>query len=139
MSQQSYLIDTNILIGLEDHHAVDPAYARFHELASAHKVDIYVHEAAKDDIAQDKNAERRRISLSKIAKYRILKKQRGLTEVDLVKAYGTLKRPNDVVDATLIHALENGTSDFLVTQDKGLHERALKTLPRSRTTCAVYR
>lgn len=129
MSQQSYLIDTNILIGLEDYHTVEAAYARFHALASAHKVDIYVHEAAKDDIARDKDVERRKISLSKIAKYRALKKQRGLTESDLDTAYGPFKKPNDVVDATLLHALENGASDFLVTQDKGLHERAQKRSP----------
>ncbi|WP_198039739.1 GNAT family N-acetyltransferase [Salipiger abyssi] len=129
MSQQSYLIDTNILIGLEDYHTVEAAYARFHALASAHKVDIYVHEAAKDDIARDKDVERRKISLSKIAKYRALKKQRGLTDSDLDTAYGPFKKPNDVVDATLLHALENGASDFLVTQDKGLHERAQKRSP----------
>ncbi len=28
------------------------------------------------------------------------------------------------MDATLLHALESGAVDFLVTQDKGLHERA---------------
>lgn len=129
MSQQSYLIDTNILIGLEDYHTVEAAYARFHALASAHKVDIYVHEAARDDIARDNDVERRNISLSKIDKYRILKKQRGLTQTSLVADYGPLKKPNDVVDATLLHALENGASDFLVTQDKGLHERAQKRSP----------
>lgn len=126
MSQQSYLLDTNILIGLEDYHKVEAAYARFHSLASAHKVDIYGHEASKDDIARDKDIERQQISLSKIAKYRLLKKQRGLTEAKLEAAYGPLKKPNDVVDATLLHALENGASDFLVTQDKGLHGRAQK-------------
>ena len=73
MSQQSYLIDTNILIGLEDYHKVDAAYARFLSLASSHKVDIFVHEAAKEDIACDRNASRREISLSKIRKYRVLR------------------------------------------------------------------
>jgi ribosomal protein S18 acetylase RimI-like enzyme len=126
MSQQSYLIDTNILIGLEDYHRVEAAYARFHNLASAHKADIYVHEAAKDDIARDKDVERRQISLSKIAKYRVLKKRRGLTTAELEATFGPLKKPNDVVDATLLHALESGATDFLVTQDKGLHERAQK-------------
>ena len=129
MSKQSYLIDTNILIGLEDHHAVDPAYAKFHELASTYNVGIYVHEAAKDDIARDTNVERRVISLSKIAKYPEIKRRKGLTKADLVKDYGPLKKPNDVVDATLLHALEIGASDFLVTQDKGLHERAQKRSP----------
>lgn len=38
--------------------------------------------------------------------------------------YGPLRRPNDVVDATLLHALELGVVDFLVTEDQGLHSRA---------------
>ncbi len=126
MSQQSYLIDTNILIGLEDYRWVEAAYARFYNLAAAHKIDIYVHEVAREDIARDKNGERRQISLSKIAKYRVLKKRRGLTTEELDATFGPLKKPNDVVDATLLYALESGAVDFLVTQDKGLHERAQK-------------
>lgn len=129
MSQQSYLIDTNILIGLEDNHTVEAAYSKFHALALTHKVDIYVHEAAKDDIARDKNVERRQISLSKIEKYRLLKKQRGLSQADLDADFGPLKKPNDVVDATLLHTIENGVADFLVTQDKGLHQRAQNRSP----------
>lgn len=126
MRQQSYLIDTNILIGLEDHRAVEAAYAKFSSLAASHKITIFVHEAARDDIARDKNAERRRISLSKISKYQVLSKQRGLARADLEAEFGALKRPNDVVDATLLHALKSDVVDFLVTQDRGLHERAFK-------------
>lgn len=129
MSLQSYLIDTNILIGLEDNHRVDAAYARFHQLAAAHKVNVFVHEAAKEDIARDKDAGRRQISLSKIEKYRVLKRRRGLSLDELNSSYGPLKKPNDIVDATLLHALESGAADFLVTQDKGLHERAQKRAP----------
>lgn len=129
MSLQSYLIDTNILIGLEDNHKVDAAYASFHKLAAAHKVNVFVHEAAKEDIARDKNSARRQISLSKIEKYLVLKKRRGLSADELASAYGPLKKPNDLVDATLLHALESGAADFLVTQDKGLHERAQRRAP----------
>ncbi len=124
MSTQSYLIDTNILIGLEDNSAVKPAYARFSSLSAKHKVEIFVHEAARDDIARDKNVSRRKISLSKIAKYQILAKRKGLKQSDLEDEFGKLKKPNDVVDATLLHALQISAVDFLVTQDKGLHERA---------------
>ena len=124
MTQQSYLIDTNILIELEDYHEVDAAFAKFHARASVHKVDIYVHELSKDDIKRDRNIRRREISLSKIAKYPVLKKRLGLEREKLAEIYGSLKRPNDVVDATLLHAIESGAADFLVTQDKGLHERA---------------
>ena len=124
MSPQSYLIDTNILIGLEDYHKVEEAYAKFHSLAFAHKINVFVHEAAKQDILRDKDADRREIYLSKIKKYRVLKNQRGLTKANLEERYGILNKPNDVVDATLLYALEIGATDFLVSQDKGLHERA---------------
>ncbi len=129
MSQQSYLIDTNILIGLEDNHAVEPAYARFHSLAAKHKVGVFVHEAARDDIARDKDSGRRAISLSKIKKYQILAKRHGLTRDDLQRQFGTLRKDNDVVDATLLHALIIDAVDFLVTQDQGLHDRAQKHSP----------
>jgi len=126
MSVQSYLIDTNIVIGLEDHHAVQPAYSKFSSLAAKHKVDVLVHEAARDDIARDKNTSRRQISLSKIAKYPVLTKRRGLKREELEAAFGPLKNDNDLVDATLLHALTIDVVDFVVSQDKGLHDRAQK-------------
>jgi len=129
MSQQSYLIDTNILIGLEDDHQVEPMYARFLNLASSHKVNVFVHEASVADIDRDKDDKRRRISLSKLAKYPILKGQRGLEAGELASTYGKLSKPNDITDAKLLHALETGVVDFLVTQDKGLHERAQSRSP----------
>lgn len=124
MSSQSYLIDTNILIGLEDNRAVQPAYSKFLSLAAKHKVDVFVHEVARDDIARDKDASRRKISLSKVEKYRLLEKRRGLRQEDLESDFGPLKKANDVVDATLLHALKIDAVDFLVTQDRGLHDRA---------------
>jgi GNAT superfamily N-acetyltransferase/predicted nucleic acid-binding protein len=126
MSPQSYLIDTNILIGLEDNHAVDPAYAEFSSLAAKHKVNVFVHEAARDDIARDKDVARRKISLSKIDKFQLLEKVKVLSEADLSSEFGIIKKPNDLVDATLLHAIRIGAADFLVTQDKGLHVRALQ-------------
>jgi hypothetical protein len=124
MSSQAYLIDTNVIIGLEDHHAVQPAFAALLATAATHKVDILVHEAAKDDIQRDRDENRRRISFSKLDKFQILKKVRGLTPADLARDFGPLPRPNDVVDATLLDALHRGAADFLVTEDRGLHDRA---------------
>lgn len=126
ISPQSYLIDTNILIGLEDNFTVDPSYSKFLSLAATHKVNVFVHEAALDDIACDKDIVRRNISLSKIEKYRRLEKRKGLTKKKLEEEFSTLKKSNDVVDATLLHALMTDAADFLVTQDMGLHKRAQK-------------
>ena len=129
MSTPSYLIDTNIIIGLEDNHTVKPVFAQFSQLAAKHKVDVLVHEAARDDIKRDKNAARRAISLSKINKFQILEKVKGVKKEDLQQAFGKLRKHNDEVDATLLHALSINAADFLITEDQGLHERAQKYAP----------
>jgi len=47
----------------------------------------------------------------------------------LAAEFGPLAKDNDVVDATLLHALRIGVADFVVTEDRGLHERAQKFAP----------
>lgn len=124
MSTQTYLIDTNVIIQLEDNRTVEPAFSALTSLAAKHKVDIFVHEAARDDVGRDKDTARRAISLSKLGKFQTLSKVRGLKVAELSTAFGPLPKHNDIVDATLLHALHIGAVDFLVTQDRGLHERA---------------
>ncbi len=124
MSAPKYLIDTNVIIGLEDWKEVSPEFAALTQLAARHGDGIFVHAAARDDIARDSDVARRTVSMSKIAKYPLITKVRGLTQPDLEAEFGVCARPNDVVDATLLHALKIGVADFLVTQDRGLHERA---------------
>ena len=124
MNTQTYLIDTNVIIGLEDNHAVKPAFSAFFNLASRHNIGVFVHAAAKDDILRDNNESRRDISLSKLRKFQVIEGVRGFCKEDLDDSFGALKKPNDVVDATMLHALSIGVADFLVTQDKGLHQRA---------------
>ena len=129
MSTQTYLIDTNVIIGLEDNRTVQPAFAALLKVAAQHKVDVMVHEAARDDIQRDQDALRRAISLSKLEKFQLLKKVRGLADVDLAERFGALNRPNDVVDATLLDALDRNAADFLVTEDRRLHDRARRFSP----------
>ena len=129
MSTQTYLIDTNVIIGLEDNRMVQPAFAALLSTAAKHKVDVIVHEAAREDIGRDKDTERRKISLSKLAKFQVLKKVRGLDQSDLERKFGPLVRVNDVVDATLLDSIERGAADFLVTEDRRLHERARRVSP----------
>jgi len=126
-NRQSYLIDTNILIDLEDHQVIEEAYASFARLAASYNINVFVHEVAKDDIARDNDTQRRKISLSKIHKYQILDKYRDLQCSELEADFGPLKKDNDVIDATLLHALKRNVVDFLVTEDKGLHDRAQKS------------
>ena len=124
MSAPKYLIDTNVFIGLEDTREVTPEFASFLQLASKHGVSVCIHEAARDDIARDKNASRKAVSISKLAKFPTIGKVRKLTADELATEFGPMRKPNDVVDATLLHALRIGVADFLLTEDTGLHDRA---------------
>ncbi len=124
MSAQTYLIDTNVFIGLEDPHEVSSEFSSLVQLASKHSVSILVHDAELDDIRRDPDATRQQVSLSKFAKFQSVANVRGLTDDKLVSLFGPLRKPNDVVDAKLLHALWIGVSDFLVTEDAGLHDRA---------------
>lgn len=129
MSAPNYLIDTNVFIHLEDASAVPPEFALLLQLAAKHGVGVFVHEAARDDIARDKDAARRQVSLSKVDKFRLIAKVRGLKSEELEQQFGKLPKPNDIVDATLLHALAISVADFLITQDQGLHERARRQSP----------
>ena len=130
MSTPNYLIDTNIFIGLEDPKEVSGNLAALLQLAGRHNVGVFVHEAALDDIKRDKNDARRKISLSKLDKFQRIAKVRGLAREALEGSFGPLPKPNDVVDATLLHSLDIGVADFLVTEDRGLHERARRHAPQ---------
>ncbi len=124
MSVATYLIDTNVFIRLEDPAEVPPDFASLTSLANRYGVTLYVHEVAKEDLDRDRNEARKNVSISKTAKFPVLSKVRGLNVTELATAFGPLAKPNDIVDATLLHAIEANAADFLVTEDRGLHDRA---------------
>ncbi len=124
MPSQIYLIDTNIIIELEDNHPVNPVFSTFTSLASTYEAQILIHESAYDDVNRDTDAARKRISLSKLAKFGNLSGSIQPIDDILRKKFGPLSNANDFVDANLLHALDTGAADFLVSEDRRLHRRA---------------
>ena len=124
MNAPTYLIDTNVLIGLEDNKEVTPAFATLIRLAGKHAVKVAVHEAGIKDINRDKKIKRRKVTLSKFEKYDVIKKVRGLTKDELEGEFGTIRHDNDEVDCHLLKALQIGAVSVLVTEDEGIHKRA---------------
>ncbi|BDV35544.1 hypothetical protein [Methylocystis iwaonis] len=118
------LIDTNIIIELEDDKEVADHFAEMHRKCGEHGIKLFVHEASKEDIERDKDAVRKRKTLSKIKKFLPLKRSGKPTDAVLEEAFGALKKPNDKVDATLLHSLSKKAIDLLVSEDVGLHKRA---------------
>jgi len=125
MNAPKLLIDTNILIGLEDNVQIDGAFSSLQQKCQSNSVQIFVHEASRTDIESDKDNPRKVIILSKIAKFPELKGIPVPDTATLESTYGRISKPNDYVDVVLLHTLhEVGAVDFLVTQDRGIHKRA---------------
>src|SRR5690348_16566101 len=124
MSNFKLLVDTNVVIGLEDPRPVDASLAELVRLAQEHSVGLFVDGANYDDVARDADAARREITLSKLAKFRKLRNIHLPDEVTLVQRFGGINSENDRSDVRLLATLATNATDFLVTSDIRLHKRA---------------
>ncbi|WP_018240688.1 GNAT family N-acetyltransferase [Ensifer sp. BR816] len=119
-----FLIDTNIVIQLENDGEIQAKFANLLRMAQEHGVQVFVHEVSIEDINRDTNEPRKKATLSKVQKFQQLKGVASPSVDELKDRYGELKKPNDVVDAKLLHAVYRSVADFLITEDDGLHRRA---------------
>lgn len=124
MNDFKLLIDTNIVISLEDAQPVQASLAELVRLSNEHGVGLFVDGANYDDVERDKDHARRAVTLSKLAKFQKLRGVPVPDEALLVARFGKINRENDRSDVGLVVALDAKAVDFLVTQDIGLHRRA---------------
>lgn len=124
MSVFKFLIDTNIVIGLEDNRPVDAGLTELVRRCSANAVRLFVDAAVDDDIRRDTDLARRAITLSKLDKFERLKGVVYPDDAELARRYGPINSVNDRSDSRLLFCLERRAADFLITQDTGLQRRA---------------
>ncbi|GHT53727.1 hypothetical protein AGMMS49982_17270 [Bacteroidia bacterium] len=117
------LIDTNILIKLEDNIVIDKSFASFYQFAVSNNCKILYHpEAIPDDINRDTNQERKDIIKSKLQKYEPLTNFAQISD-DFNKELGA-SRINDTIDNAQLFQLYKGYVNYFVTEDKGIHTKA---------------
>lgn len=121
---RSFLIDTNIIIQLEDHKPVQAEFSQMMRRAQQNGVTIYVHEASEEDVRRDRDAERREVTLSKINKFPRIAGVPTPPDTILDDRFGKAQNDHDRVDVQLLNALDRKVVDFLVTEDLGIHRRA---------------
>ena len=124
MNNFKLLIDTNVVIGLEDAQPVQVSLAELVRLSSEHAVGLFVDGANYDDVARDRDTGRRTVTLSKLAKFQQLRGVPVPNSAAIAARFGCIKNENDQSDVRLLVALDAKAVDFLVTQDIGLHRRA---------------
>ena len=126
MADFKLLVDTNVVIALEDPQPVQASLAELFRLCNEHSIGLFVDGANYDDVARDKNDQRRQVTLSKLEKFQRLRNVPMRDEAGLVARFGAIKSDNDRSDVRLLVALESKAVDFLVPADIGLHKRAEK-------------
>ena len=118
------LIDTNILIHLEDNKIIDEQFARFYQLAVSNGHSVYYHPSCAKDLKRDKNLLRQEITLSKLQKYTPMPNPAILTE-EFVNIVGQ-KKVNDEIDNVQLYQLKKGYVDYFITEDKGIKDKSNK-------------
>tara|TARA_Y100000815_G_scaffold40068_1_gene32985 strand:+ start:669 stop:2174 length:1506 start_codon:yes stop_codon:yes gene_type:complete len=119
------LIDTNILIELEDNRVITETFAKFYRIANTNDCTIFYHpKAIPIDVSRDKNNERKNIIISKLNKYQSLQDYAKPTTEFNSKFKNN--KINDEIDNKQLFQLEKGFVDFFVTQDNGIHKNAKK-------------
>ena len=118
------IIDTNIIINLEDNKILEESFTRFIQLASINNCNIYYHKGTVEDIERDKDNNRKAVTLSKLKKYTPFPNP-GNPTPDFISRAGQ-KSINDEIDNKLLFQAYLNYTDILVTEDKGIQEKGLK-------------
>ena len=124
MSKIRILIDTNVIIALEDDEILKENYAIFYR-ESTKIGTVLIHQISKNDINRDKKEERKRKTLSKLKKYQVLS-QPPIPDPDFINQLNVKDKPSELIDVTLLFAVFKNAVDFFVTEDLGIHKKAFK-------------
>lgn len=114
-----FLLDTNILLPLEDSQIpLISSLANFVRLAHEHGHQLVYHPASEDDIRRDANQVRRQETLARLQQYTRLQDR-------LPCPWNTpATRDNDASDNEILFALACDAAHALVTEDRGIHDKA---------------
>lgn len=115
-----FLLDTNILIPLEDSQvSLPPGLASFVRLAQEHGHPLVFHPASEEDINRDRDEDRRKRTRERLAQYT------RLDNVPDCPWNNPITSQNDACDNAILYALECDAAHYLVTDDRGIHRKAV--------------
>lgn len=116
------LIDTNIIIQLEDNKVVNQNFADFYQFAISNKCEVYYHPLCLRDIRRDKDLNRQEITLSKLKKYTPFPDPAGPVE-QFIELIGQ-KKENDEIDNHQLFQVYKDYADLLISEDAGIKTKA---------------
>lgn len=121
------LLDTNVAIALEDSDVeVSPNVAEFARVCGRLPVQLFVGDPNYRDVARDWDRQRRRVTRSKLDKYPQLGAVPLPDPEELESRFGVIRGDNDACDVELLAMAAGKVVDFLITEDRRLHSRAVR-------------
>ena len=122
-----FLLDTNVAIALEDSDVeVSANAAAFARVCAGLPVHLFVADPNYRDVARDRNRQRKRVFRSKLDKYPRLTGVQLPDRVALERRFGVVRNDNDACDVELLAMAAAKVVDFLITEDRGIHQRAAR-------------
>jgi len=127
------LIDTNVFIHREDYHVLPEYLQELVEILNTENVRVLVHPESIEEVKRNGNEERRKISLSKIRTYPMLESPpQPNDDKDFLGVVGYPLTSQENADNALLYAVHKDAVDFLISDDKGIHNKALRIDLRER-------
>jgi len=121
------LIDTNVFIERENYHVIPEKLRELLKMLNILKVEILVHPKSIEEIKRNGNIERRTVSLSKIQTYPLLESPPDPNEDrEFISKVGPVTDERNYTDNSLLYAVFRDAVDFLLTEDKKIHDKALR-------------
>lgn len=117
------LYDTNILIHIQDPKELAPNLQALLTIIREHGHQEFIHPASLKDIENDKNAERRRITLSKLHGYPRLPSP-PTPDDEFTTLVGFPVNSHEKNDNEILFSLKKNLVDFLITEDRGIVKKA---------------
>lgn len=126
----NFLIDTNIFIPLESHNT-DNREAEREAIAGLYRDlkklnhHIFLLDTQKKDLENDKNEARKQSHLLSFEKYELLENVQMADAVKQICEQG-IGNAHDYIDLTLLNAVYVNAVSILITNDAGIHKKAIK-------------
>ncbi len=121
------LIDTNIFIYREDDHVLSSTLQSTLRILNTLKVEILLHPNSVEEIKRDLDENRKKVMLSKIRTYPLLESPPNPnSDNNFLDVVGDSSKLNEYVDNVILYSVFRDAVDFLITEDKGIHNKAVR-------------
>ncbi|MGC8657193.1 MAG: PIN domain-containing protein [Thermoplasmata archaeon] len=120
------LLDTNIFILREDYKVISHELQELLKVLAENKTETLVHPLSIEELKKDKNESRREIILSKVGSYPQLESPPDPSKSEDYRKIFADTNEHERVDNNLLFAIYKNAVDFLITEDRGIHKKAIE-------------